>query len=80
MHVIGQITGVLSAPVQVEGILTIPAAVGVDPYTGSYEVTPSLETQTLLTNTKYMTDNVVVNPIPSNYGLITWDGSVLTVS
>ena len=24
--------------------------------------------------------NVTVNPIPSNYGLITWNGSVLTVS
>ena len=24
--------------------------------------------------------NIRINPIPSNYGLITWDGSVLTVS
>lgn len=80
MHVYGQITGTLSAPVRLTGTLTIPSAVGVNPYTGDYEVTPNTETQTLLTNSKYMTDNVVINPIPSNYGLVTWDGSVLTVS
>ena len=51
-----------------------------DPYTGSYEVTPSAETQTLLTEDLRMTDNVVINPIPNNYGLITWNGSVITVS
>lgn len=51
-----------------------------DPYTGAYEVTPSAETQTLLTDGLRMTDNVVINPIPNNYGLITWNGSVITVS
>lgn len=51
-----------------------------DPYTGEYEVTPSEETQTLLTVGKNMTRNVTVHPIPSNYGMITWNGSVLTVS
>lgn len=49
-------------------------------YAGPYEVTPSRETQTLATAQMAMTANVVVNPIPSNYGLITWDGGVLTVS
>ena len=49
-------------------------------YTGAYEVTPSVDTQTLSTRGLMMTDNVTVNPIPSNYGLITWDGSKITVS
>lgn len=49
-------------------------------YTGSYVVTPTQATQVLATNGKRMTDNVTINPIPSNYGLITWDGSTLTVS
>ena len=49
-------------------------------YTGAYEVTPSAETQTLSTEGLMMTSNVVVNPIPSNYGLITYNGSVITVS
>ena len=49
-------------------------------YAGAYEVTPSAQTQTLDTNGLMMTANVTVNPIPTNYGLITWDGSTLTVS
>lgn len=51
-----------------------------DPYTGAYEVTPSQETQTLETKNKRMTGNVTINPIPNNYGLITWNGSIITVS
>lgn len=51
-----------------------------DPYTGAYEVTPSEETQTLETNNMRMTGNVTINPIPNNYGLITWNGSIITVS
>ena len=54
--------------------------VDIDPYTGDYVVTPSEETQTLETYNKRMTGNVTINPIPSNYGLITWDGATLTVS
>lgn len=51
-----------------------------DPYTGAYEITPSQETQTLETENKRMTGNVTINPIPSNYGLITWNGAFITVS
>ena len=49
-------------------------------YAGSYSVTPSQEAQYLQTAGKRMADNVRVDPIPSNYGLITWNGSTLTVS
>ena len=51
-----------------------------DPYVGDYVITPSSETQTLRTNNLRMTDNVIVNPIPSNYGRIDWNGQFLTVS
>lgn len=51
-----------------------------DSYTGSYTVTPSGQTQTLQTSGLLMTSNLTINPIPSNYGLITWNGSTLTVS
>ena len=50
------------------------------PYEGETTVTPSAETQTLPTEGFMLTGNVTINPIPSNYGLITWDGSRLTVS
>ncbi len=49
-------------------------------YQGALTVTPTRETQTLHTNGYLMGGDVTVNPIPSNYGLITWNGSVLTVS
>lgn len=49
-------------------------------YEGSYTVTPTQSTQTLPTADKNLAYDITVNPIPSNYGLITWNGSVLTVS
>jgi hypothetical protein len=51
-----------------------------EPYEGNYEITPSSETIVMETINKRMTDNVRILPIPSNYGLITWNGSTLTVS
>ena len=53
---------------------------GVGTYTGTTTVTPTEETQTLYTAGFMMNSNVTINPIPSNYGKITWNGSVLTVS
>lgn len=49
-------------------------------YQGAYEVTPTEATQTLPTEGLMMIHDVKVKPIPNNYGLITWNGSVLTVS
>ena len=49
-------------------------------YTGETEITPSDEPQVLQTANMALYDNITINPIPSNYGLITWDGSTLTVS
>lgn len=49
-------------------------------YEGETTITPTNETQTLLTRNLRMEDNITINPIPSNYGLITYNGSILTVS
>lgn len=49
-------------------------------YTGTYTVTPTTSTQTLVTAGKTLASNIVIEPIPETYGLITWNGSVLTVS
>lgn len=49
-------------------------------YEGPYAVTPTRNTQTLPTANKKAITNVVVNPIPPEYGLITWNGSYLRVS
>lgn len=51
-----------------------------DPYHGEYEFTPGDEDQTVATMNKLMTQNIRIKAIPSNYGKIGWNGSVLTVS
>lgn len=50
------------------------------PYTGETTFTPSDEQQTVHTAGYYVQSNITINPIPSNYGLITYNGSVITVS
>lgn len=66
----------LSVPVEFGEFYAVEA----EDYEGPYEVTPTRQTQTLATEGKHTTANIVVNPIPNNYGLITWNGSTLTVS
>ena len=51
-----------------------------DPYLGPYEFTPSAAAQTIEIEGLMAEENIVINPIPSNYGLITWNGATLTVS
>lgn len=90
MYVYGELTGILtgaqtmqgtlSAPTGIEGQLTIPNAILPPSYVGPYEVTPSAEEQTLSTEFLYMTGDITINPIPNNYGLITYNGSTITVS
>ena len=76
----GRISGSLSGNKTISGELTIPAAILPPSYEGPYEATPTQETQTLATDAFYMNGNITINPIPNNYGLITWDGSTLMVS
>ena len=62
------------------GIVTKVIGHDLPTYTGMTEVTPTTAEQVLDTSNKVVTRNIVINPIPSNYGLITWNGSTLTVS
>lgn len=72
--------GSLADQEQITGDMGVPEIVRPAAYTGEYNVTPTQETQTLPTDGLCMTDNITINPIPSNYGLITWNGTTLTVS
>lgn len=49
-------------------------------YTGETDFTPSAEAQTIRTTGLIMDGDIIVEPIPSNYGLITWNGSYIRVS
>lgn len=71
---------VLNATPNITGVMSIPVAVLPPIYQGEYSVTPTTEAQTLDTDHFYMIDNITINPIPNNYGLITYDGSIITVS
>ena len=74
----GQLSGQLGSGSQ-SGKLTIPEKLGT-PYTGEYEFTPTSEAQTIPTENKTLAHDIIINPIPENYGLITWNGATLTVS
>lgn len=49
-------------------------------YAGPTDFTPSSAVQVVLTSGTAMTADITIQPVPSNYGLIEWDGSVLMVS
>ena len=49
-------------------------------YHGDYSVTPTNQAQTLPTAGHTLRGDIVVEAIPSNYGLITYNGSIITVS
>ena len=80
-----RVTGGMTVPLHVTGGGTVPLHVGgggqsAPPYPGPYEVTPSQAPTVLQTAGKRMTEDVTVGAIPSNYGLIEWNGSRLRVS
>ena len=62
------------------GVSSAVRPIAAQHYTGTTTVTPSAVTQTLPVAGLLMEADVVVAPIPQNYGLITWNGSTLTVS
>lgn len=49
-------------------------------YHGEYNFTPSAEVQTVPTAGMNLEEDIVIGAIPNNYGLITWNGSTITVS
>lgn len=53
---------------------------GVASFDGPYEYTPAEQEQTIAIKNLRATQDIIINSIPSNYGLITWNGSELTVS
>lgn len=49
-------------------------------YDGEYDLIPTQTEQVLITGGKAMRRNIRIAPIPHNYGLITWNGSFLTIT
>lgn len=83
----GEVENTNDVDVDMETISPVDGEMGVflkisdaQAYQGQVVVTPSEETQVLNTIGKVVGDNITINPIPSNYGRIGWNGAYLTVS
>ena len=49
-------------------------------YDGEYTITPSNEAQTIAINGRIALHNITIQPIPSNYGLVAWNGTTLSIT
>lgn len=74
------LSGSLASAARLAGGLTIPAERPAVIYDGPTEFTPAQEAQTIEIAGMWAATDITINPIPSNYGLITWNGSNLMVS
>ena len=77
---VGGLSAELAGEATLSAGLTIPQAVAVEEYTGPYEFEPLAEEQVVEISGKRATQDITIGAIPQNYGLITWNGSTLTVS
>ena len=76
----GTVRGSVRPIGSLSGTISRATSANYDHYVGPYEVTPTETAQLLCTAGLLMDDDVTVAPIPSNYGLISWDGTSLKVS
>ena len=53
---------------------------GGEAYEGDYEIIPSEELQTLPTANRQLARDIVVAPIPKNYGRITYSGGGIIIT
>lgn len=75
---VGGIGGTISGTGKLSARMTNPRMA--PSYTGTYTVTPTRTTQILATSGYTLDEDITINPIPSNYGLITFSGGIITVS
>ena len=73
----GVLTGAVSSDASLSGALTIAGSI--PSYHGSLEITPGDEPQTVECSGLLMPQDIIVKPVPSNYGRIEWNGVALTV-
>lgn len=78
-----ELEGDIDIEIMLDGELGIEIPVvgeDVPVYSGAYSAIPTQEQQEFATAGKMMRDHFIVEPIPQNYGLITYNGFELTVS
>lgn len=78
LSAIGVLTGNVSVDAGLSGTLTIAGSI--PSYSGPYVVTPGDAEQIIACEGLLMPQDIIIQPVPSNYGRIAWDGVTLTVS
>lgn len=73
------LSGNLTSGRTLSGSMTLPQYIGADYYRGEYEFTPTEDTQTVQIEGLTALENIIINPIPQNYGRIDWNGMRLKV-
>lgn len=58
---------------------TISKNASIEYYAGAYIFTPGDEEQVIATENKFLSRDIVINPVPPTYGHIAWNGSFLTI-
>lgn len=82
VELLNTIEGELNLNAEIEGevgVITKVVEHDLPTYTGQTVITPSDTEQTLATADKVLARNIVVNPIPENYGRLLYSGNTLTV-
>lgn len=77
---VGNMQGRISGSTDTSGSLSVPKIISPDSYDGQTVITPSDTEQVLHTDGLIVPSDIIIEAIPNNYGLITWNGSTLTVS
>lgn len=77
---LGGITGTLADGGSIAGRLNVPDIITPPTYSGPVTITPTRQAQTLETGGTMLNENITVEAIPNNYGLITYNGGIITVS
>lgn len=80
LQAVGQISGNLSTPCGMAGNITLPERITPPTFPGAYEYTPTQETQVIEIGGMMAGQNITIDAIPNNFGRISWNGSVITVS
>lgn len=75
-----QLIGNLSKTEGLTGDLSVPERSGGVPYEGDYEITPGEEPIVLNTTGKVMLQDLTIEPIPTDYGKVTWTSGHLFIS
>lgn len=80
LSTVKQLTGILTGAGNIRGQLTLPKGKASPAFPGAYEYTPSNVMQMIEIEGYKATQNIVIHPIPQNYGLITWNGLGIKIS